>query len=270
MRVPLCLKTYFNFIKVSKAANSLFLFLAANHNEHAMMRKAMANSRFPAEVIDGFLKVSASNVSDACDRLSIDGAVRGILPLIPCGKIVGHAATLKLTKAGGEFDQSPVNGTLKAIAVGGAGAVLVVDGRENPTVNCFGGIAGATAKHTGLVGCVADGPMRDIDEYKGYGLPVYGRGIVQQSIRGRSALQGYDIPVEIGGVTVHPNDLVFADDNGVVVVPRARVEDVLRVALVIKATEDRFIAAIRSGEEPIEAHAKVNYDELLKPQQSQK
>lgn len=225
----------------------------------------MAHFRFPIDVIDGFLKVSASNVSDACDRLSIQGAVRGILPLIACSKIVGHAATLKLTKAGGKFTQSPVNGTLKAIALGGPGAVLVVDGRDNPTVNCFGGIAGATAKHTGLVGCVADGPMRDIDEYKSYGLPVYGRGIVQQSIRGRSALEGYDIPIEIGGIIVHPKDLVFADENGVVVVPMDKVDEVLRVALVIKATEDRVIAAIRSGEEPIEAHMKVNYDELLRP-----
>jgi 4-hydroxy-4-methyl-2-oxoglutarate aldolase len=225
----------------------------------------MESFRFPVHVIDGFLKVSASNVSDACDRLTINGAVRGILPLIPCSKIVGHAATLKLTKSGGQFRESPVNGTLKAIARGGAGAVLVIDGRDNPTVNCFGGIAGATAKHVGLVGCVADGPMRDIDEYKGYVLPVYGRGIVQQSIRGRSALEGYDIPIEIGGVTVYPNDLVLADDNGVVVVPRKQVDEVLRVALIVKATEDRVIAAIRSGEEPIEAHMKVNYDELLKP-----
>jgi 4-hydroxy-4-methyl-2-oxoglutarate aldolase len=229
----------------------------------------MPNFRFPPQVIDGYLKVSTCNVSDACDRLSIHGAVGGVLPLIPCVKIAGHAATLKLTKLDGDYGLSPVNGTLKAIARGGAGAVLVIDGRENPTVNCFGGIAGATAKHTGLVGCVADGPMRDVDEYKEYGLPVYGRGIVQQSIRGRSALKGIDIPVEIGGVTVHPNDLVFADDNGVVIVPRARVDQVMRLALMIKATEDQVIAAIRSGGEPIEAHATVNYDQLLEPQPAQ-
>ena len=107
--------------------------------------------------------------------------------------------------------------------------------------------------------------MRDIDEYKGYGLPVYGKGIVQQSIRGRSVCEGYDIPVVIGRVTVHPNDLVFADDNGVVIVPRARVGEALRIALVIKATEDRVIAAIRSGEDPLAAHKLANYDDLLKP-----
>jgi regulator of RNase E activity RraA len=88
----------------------------------------MESFRFSVDVIDGLLKVSASNVSDACDRLTINGAVRGILPLIPCSKIVGHAATLKLTKSGGQFRECPVNGTLKAIARGGAGAVLVIDG----------------------------------------------------------------------------------------------------------------------------------------------
>jgi 4-hydroxy-4-methyl-2-oxoglutarate aldolase len=222
--------------------------------------------RYNNNIIDGFLKVSTCNISDACDRLSIQGAVQGILPLFSCAKIVGHAATLKLTKPDGKSKKSPVIGTLEAIAAGGAGAVLVIDCRDNPSVNCFGGIAGATSKHTGLVGCVGDGVMRDIDEYKGYGLPVYGRGIVQQSIRGRSACEGYNIPVEIGGVTVRPNDLLVADENGVVVLPQDAVEEALRIALVVKATEDRVIAAIRSGENSVEAHNSVNYDNLLKPQ----
>jgi 4-hydroxy-4-methyl-2-oxoglutarate aldolase len=224
----------------------------------------MPGQRFEAAITDGFLKVSTCNVSDACDRLGINGSVKGVLPLFPCAKIVGHAATLKLTKADGKIKSSPVEGTLNAISAGGAGAVLVIDGRENPEVNCYGGIAGATTKNTGFAGCVGDGVMRDVDEYKGYGLPVYGKGIVNQSIRGRSVCAGYDIPVHVGGVDVMPNDLVIADDNGVVIVPRARVAEVLRIALVIKATEDSVIAAIRSGEDSIEAHRKVNYDNLLK------
>jgi 4-hydroxy-4-methyl-2-oxoglutarate aldolase len=225
----------------------------------------MGGERFPVSVVDGFQKVSACNVSDACDHLAIAGAVHGILPLFPCAKIVGHAATLKLTKPGGSATESPVTGTLEAIAIGGAGAVLAIDCRVNPTVDCFGGIAGAAPKWTGLVGCVGDGVMRDVDEYKGYGLPAYAKSIVQQSIRGRSVCEGYGIPVEIGGVSVEPGDLVVADDNGVVVVPRARVEEVLRIALVIKATEDRIVAEIRGGENAVAAHPKVSYDDLLKP-----
>ncbi len=216
-------------------------------------------------MVDGFLNVSTSNVSDACDRLAIIGAVNGILPLTRPMKMVGHAATVKLTKITESCSSSPVLGTLEAIARGGPGAILVIDSRENSAVNCFGGIAGATAKHIGLVGCVADGVMRDVDEYKAYRLPVYGRGIVQQSLRGRSACLGYGIPVEIGGVVVHANDLIIADDNGVVVVPRDRVDEVLRVARIIKATENRIVAAIRSGEDSIEVHKRINYDDLLKP-----
>jgi regulator of RNase E activity RraA len=216
------------------------------------------------KIISQLLAVSTPNVSDALDRLQIDGAPQGILPIYPCAKIVGPAATLKLVPAG-KAKESTVLGTLAAVVRGGRGSVLVIDNAENPKFNCYGGIAGATTKHYGLVGCVADGVMRDVDEYKGYGLPVYGRGIVQQSVRGRSSCAGYGIDVQLGGIKVRPGDLIMADDNGVVVIPIERVNEVLEFAQMVKATEDRVIAAVRSGVDPIEAHEKVNYDSMLKP-----
>jgi regulator of RNase E activity RraA len=222
--------------------------------------------RFPQEITDGYLKVSASNVSDACDRLAISGAVTGILPLYPCAKIVGHAATLKMAKPKDGVKESVLPATFTLIETAGAGAVLVIDSQDNPTVNTLGGITGATIKHNGLVGCVADGVMRDVDEYKSFLLPVYGTGITQQSIRGRSVVAGVDVPVKLGDVTCNADDLVFADDNGVVVVPREQAAEVLRIALVIKATEDRVIAAIRSGVPAVEAMDGANYENLNKPQ----
>jgi 4-hydroxy-4-methyl-2-oxoglutarate aldolase len=224
--------------------------------------------RFPQEITDGYMKVSTSNVSDACDRLSINGAVTGILPIYPCAKIVGHAATLKMAKPKDGVKESVVPATFNLIERSGAGAILVIDSQDNPTVNCLGGITGAAIKHNGLVGCVAHGIMRDVDEYKGYGLAVYGTGITQQSIRGRSIVAGVDVPVKLGDVTCNPDDLVFADDNGVVVVPKARAAEVLSIALVIKATEDRVIAAIRSGVKAVEAMDSANYDNLNKPQKN--
>jgi 4-hydroxy-4-methyl-2-oxoglutarate aldolase len=222
--------------------------------------------RLPQEITDGYLKVSASNISDACDRLSIHGAVAGILPIYPCAKIVGHAATLKMSKPKDGVRASVIPATFTLIESAGAGAILVIDSQENPTVNCLGGITGAALRHNGLVGCVADGIMRDVDEYKGFGLPVYGTGITQQSIRGRSIVEGSDIPVKLGEVTCNPDDLVFADENGVVVVPRQHAGEVLRLALIIKATEDRVIAAIRSGVSAIEAMDGANYESLNRPQ----
>ena len=123
-------------------------------------------------LISQYLNVSVPNVSDALDRLGLIGSTENILPIYPCSKIAGPAATLKYVPYG-VSEESTVLGTLKAIVHGGGGSVLVVDASENPMVNSLGGVAGATAKHHGLLGCVTDGVVRDVDEYKIYGLPVY-------------------------------------------------------------------------------------------------
>jgi 4-hydroxy-4-methyl-2-oxoglutarate aldolase len=219
-------------------------------------------AQFDQTLVSQFLALSTNNVSDALDRLGLQGAPQGILPLYPCPKIVGRAATLKVVPHG-QGSESTVSGTLRAILKGGAGSVLVVDGSENPTVNAFGGVAGATAKHNGLAGCVTDAVMRDVDEYKGYGMPVYARGISQQSVRGRSSCAGYGIEIRLGGVTVRPGDLIMADENGTVVVPQDRIAEALEFAQFVRATEEKIIAEVRRGMDPVEAHEKVNYDSML-------
>lgn len=214
-------------------------------------------------LVSQLLAVSTPNMSDALDRLGIEGAPQGILPIYPCAKIAGPAATLKVVPFG-QAEESIVLGTLRAIVKGGAGAVLVVDGSENPQVNSLGGVAGATAKHLGLAGAVSDAVVRDVDEYKVYGLPVYCRGIAQQSVRGRSACAGYGMEIRLGGVRVRPGDYILADDNGTVVIPQERVAEVVAFAQKVRATEERVIAEIRAGADPVEAHQRVNYDNMLK------
>jgi len=216
-----------------------------------------------ANLVSQYLNVSVPNVSDALDRLGLTGSTENILPIYPCAKIAGPAATLKYVPHG-VSEESTVLGTLKAIVHGGAGSILVVDASENPFVNSLGGVAGATAKHHGLLGCVTDGVVRDVDEYKIYGLPVYARGVSQQSVRGRSSCAGYGIPVKLGGVSVTPGDFILADENGTVVIPKAHVSDVLEFAQKVKATEDKVIAQIRAGADPVDAHVQVNYDNMLK------
>lgn len=215
-----------------------------------------------SELVSQFLALSTPNVSDALDRLGIEGAPQGILPLYPCAKIFGPAATLKLVPRDDALE-STVLGTLRAVVKGGRGSVLVIDGADNPGVNTYGGIAGSTTKHYGLVGCVSDGVMRDIDEYKLLGLPVYGKGIVTQSVRGRSSCAGYGIEIRLGGVRVRPGDYILADDNGTLVIPQEKVREVLEFGQLVKATEDKVIAEIRRGVDPVEAHEKVKYDQML-------
>ena len=215
-------------------------------------------------LIAEYRMLSTANVSDGLDRLDIKGAPHGIGPLWDgCAKIVGPAATLKLVPLG-QAEESPVLGTLEAVKRGRPGDVLVIDQAGRMDVNSYGGVAGFTTRHYGLVGCVIDGVTRDIDEYKQLGLPVYGKGFIQQSIRGRCACAGYGIEVQLGGVPVRPGDLVMADENGVCVVPKARMAEVLEFAKLFKSIEDTVVEAVRGGADPVQAHQRVRYDMMTK------
>jgi len=212
------------------------------------------------KIIEGYMKLSTPNVSDGLDKLKIDGAPHGILPLYTgCRKIVGPACTMKLVPLGSK-GESPVLGTLEAIVAGNPGDVLVIDQAGRMDVNSYGGVAGFTTKHRGLVGCVMDGVTRDIDEFKMLDLPVYGKGAIQQSIRNRCVFAGLNIDVELCGVRVRHGDLIMADENGVVVVPKEHIEEVLRIGTECKEIEDRVVLEIKSGGDPVKAHEKVRYD----------
>ena len=215
-------------------------------------------------LISEYRMLSTANVSDGLDRIKVNGTPHGIGQLWDaCGKIVGPACTLKLVDIE-EADESPVLGTLRAIKKGRAGDILVIDHGGRMDINSYGGVAGFTTRHQGLIGCVIDGVTRDIDEYKDLNLPVYGRGFIQQSIRNRCACVGYQIDIQLGGIPVKPGDLIVADDNGICVVPRERMEEVLGLAQFFKSVEERIIEAIRTGVDPVVAHEKVRYDMMTK------
>ncbi len=217
-----------------------------------------------ASVVERYLRLSTPNVSDALDRLQIKGAPHGILPLWPgCKKIVGPAATMKLVAVGdGLKSPSPAMGSLETVKAAHAGDVLVIDHGGRMDVNSYGGIVGFTTLHRGLAGTVIDGVTRDVDEFRALGLPVYGRGIIQQSIRNRCDFAGHGIEVHLAGVRVRPGDFIMADDNGVLVVPQEKVEEVLEIAERYKKVEDTIVQEIRNGADPIEAHERVSYDRL--------
>jgi 4-hydroxy-4-methyl-2-oxoglutarate aldolase len=211
-------------------------------------------------VIQAYLKLSTTNVSDALDRLQLKGAPHGILPLWPgCQKIVGRAMTMKLVPQG---SASPVLGTLEAIVAADPGDVLVIDQDGRTDVNSFGGIATFTAVKYGMVGVVIDGVTRDVEEMKGQGFAAYGRGVIQQSIRNRCAFGGHSIEVHLADCSVQRGDLLMGDDNGVVVVPQRHMAEALRIAQECAETEERVKDMIAQGVHPVEAHERVRYDQM--------
>ena len=213
-------------------------------------------------MIRAYSAVSTPNVSDALDRMGVNGAPLGILPLWPdCPKLVGRAMTMKLVPVD-EGSASPVLGTLEAITAAHPGNVLVIDQGGRTNVNSLGGVATFTAVRQGLIGAVIDGVTRDVDDMKAMGFGVYAKGIIQQSIRNRCAFAGHSIQVELAGAQVSPGDLIVADDNGMVVVPWDRANEALELAKGFADTEERVKDAIAQGVDPVEAHNQVNYDRM--------
>ena len=213
-------------------------------------------------LIRAYLALSTPNVSDALDRLGIQGAPLGVLPLWPgTPKLVGRALTMKLVPVE-HGSASPVLGTLEAIMAGQPGDVLVIDHDGRKDVNSLGGVATFTAARQGLIGSVIDGVTRDVDDMQAMGFGVYGKGVIQQSIRNRCAFAGHSLPVQLSGVTVSPGDLIVADENGMVVVPGNQTQEVLEIAQGFAEIEERVKDAIASGVDPIKAHEQVNYDQM--------
>lgn len=110
------------------------------------------------------------------------------------------------------------------------GSVLVIDEAERADVGTIGSFNILAWKLRGMVGVVTDGSARDLDEIEAEGVPLYfrrpGRGIRP----GRNQIESVNRPVSCGGVLVVPGDVVLADGDGVLVVPRARAEEVARYA----------------------------------------
>ena len=212
-------------------------------------------------IIERLLKLDTCAVSDGMDRLGLTGATYGVRPMWPCPKIVGRAVTMKIKPVGLDKPKQHL-GTLP-IDAAQPGDVIVIDNGGRPDTSCWGGLLALAAKTKGISGVVIDGACRDIDESRELGFPVYARGAVPMTARGRIMQQSYNQEIEFAGVQVHPGDLLIADGSGVVVIPRSREEDVVREAEAVAATEARMAEGIRQGMSVLEVLEKLGYEQML-------
>jgi 4-hydroxy-4-methyl-2-oxoglutarate aldolase len=186
-------------------------------------------------------------LSDALDRLGLDGVVTGIAPLSPPARVAGPAATVRLAPAGATPGARRHLATA-AIEHAEPGDVLVVAYGGPPTVAIWGGNLHTAAGCRSIAGVVLDGATRDADEIRELDPPLFGRGTTPRSARGRLTEEAWNVPVTIGEVLIRPGDLVFADGSGVVIVPAGRLEDVLVQVEEIVAVERLLTTRIRAGE----------------------
>jgi len=209
------------------------------------------------------MKLSTTNVADALDALELKGATYGIVPIWPTmDKVVGRAVTVKMTAAG--LTKSKHHLGIKAIDVAEPGDVIVVDNGGRIDTSCWGGVLANGAKMKGVSGVVIDGAARDVDDCVEVGFPVYARGSVVATARGRIMEDATNVMVQFGGVQVRPGDVVVADKSGVVIIPQEKLEEVLTKAEELWQKEEDMVGEIRSGKSMLEVDQKYGYEKMLK------
>jgi Demethylmenaquinone methyltransferase len=209
------------------------------------------------------MKLSTTNVADALDVFGLKGATYGICAIWPTmNKIVGAAVTVKLVAAG--LTQGKTHLGIKAIDLAEAGDIILVDNGGRLDTSCWGGILANGAQKKGITGVVIDGACRDVDDYVDINFPVYARGSVVSTARGRIMEQSTNEMVQFGGVQVRPGDIVIGDKSGVVIISQEKLDEVLAKAEELWQKEEAMINEIRSGKTMTEVDEKFSYEKMLK------
>jgi regulator of RNase E activity RraA len=122
------------------------------------------------------------------------------------------------------------------------------------TVAHMGELSAETLKNKGVLGCLVDGYVRDVNFLIEMGFQTWSRGFTPRDIVGWWQPAGFDVEIRIGDVAVRPGDYLVADRDGAIRVPRAIVEDVIAKAEAAVATENKVRTAILAGTDPQEAY----------------
>jgi 4-hydroxy-4-methyl-2-oxoglutarate aldolase len=153
--------------------------------------------------------------------------------------IVGRARTFRWMDADYVIENDPYGLEIAAMDSLGPGDVALHATDAAGTNAPWGELMSTVAKRNGAVGCVCDSNIRDCLKIIAMEFPVFYTGIRPLDSLGRGRVMAYDVPVRCGGVLVHPGELVFADFDGVVVLPREMEDEVLARAYE-KVTKENF------------------------------
>jgi regulator of RNase E activity RraA len=216
-----------------------------------------------SEVQQRMLKMPTTVVSDAMDACGLpNNTVNGIRPTWRCPAIVGTALTVRNIPAGNRTQV--VHGGFKTSDLVQPGNVIVIGNDGDTENNGWGGVVSWASKLKGAAGTVVDGAARDVDEFEEMGYPVFAKGLVCRTARGRMVQESINQPIRFGGTQVHPGDLIYADNNGICIIPPDKVLEVLAKAEEINERETKLVEDLKAGLSAVEASKKGNYEDMLK------
>ncbi len=229
----------------------------------------MADATTKDDPVKRLLRLDCCAVSDAMDKLGLKGSVSGLEQRATNRRIAGRIVTYKLVPAAEapKATGAPRHLGTTAIEAAQPGDIIVVEQRTGIDAGSWGGILSLGAKVRGIAGVIADGPVRDIDEARGYDFPVYCRSLTARTARNRVAEVFTNEPIALGEapymVTAHPGDYAIADASGVVIIAAADIERLLDAAEMIAGREAAMAKALLAGT-PISQVMGADYEHMLR------
>lgn len=195
-------------------------------------------------------RLTSAILSDTLDLVGLRDQVlpTRLSPLVAGTRAFGRAATVQFVPSPEFDDADPYRDSINFIDSLEPGQLVVISTAESNESAFWGELFSAAALGSGVVGVITDGNLRDSDKIAALGFPAYSRSRRPIDYRGRMRVVSSGAPVTLFGVRICVGDLVMADDDGVVVVPREREEEVLARARKRAGSESTVLSELLAGE----------------------
>jgi 4-hydroxy-4-methyl-2-oxoglutarate aldolase len=207
-------------------------------------------------VLNEYSKLYTCAVSDSIDELGLDpGFVdAGIRPMWPGARMVGFAGTMKMVLSDEPLDRNVIARMVKFIKLVPKFPIMCVDMSGQMIAAGLGQSTSRILQGLGFRGGLVDGPIRDIPQVIDLQFPIFARGIICSSIRGRMVIDMDSVmkPIKCGERTIHSGDLVFGDINGVVIINQNNIEEVLEKSKEMIKTDKWWFEQLEKGRRPLD------------------
>ncbi|HUX69272.1 MAG TPA: RraA family protein [Cellulomonadaceae bacterium] len=209
-----------------------------------------SGDRTPFALLPGDERLTAAMLSDSLDAVGLRHQVldRRLAPLAPGSRVLGPAWTVRFEPAVEDDPIDPYGAAIDYISAIRPGEVAVIGTDQTSASAFWGELFSAAAVGAGGVGVVTDGNLRDSRKIVDLGFPAFSLSRRPVDYRARMRVVETGAVVTLCGVAIGTGDLVMADDDGVVVVPRSAADHVLALARARAASESTVLAELVAGD----------------------
>lgn len=193
-------------------------------------------------------KITSSMLSDIIDDLGLQTSILGLSLNLKQKKVLGRAKTLKLRALGGGEDYKGIYHALKSYETIVPNDIIVVENQCNELAY-FGELNANLAIRSGAIAAIIGGNTRDSSEVASLDFPVFSTGTVCKDVKNRATVDSINKTIEVFGVKVSPNDLIFGDSDGIIVIPKKFETDIINRIKETISKERTILYDILSGKD---------------------